>query len=87
MLPPMPSHPHASIARAAGWMAGWLTLMVVIAERDSIVPVQFGIALYESGQGLRRLVTIKHAEHNDWADQVDVAWWHHALAFLLPPKQ
>ena len=31
MLPPMPSHPHASIARAAGWMAGWLTLMVVIA--------------------------------------------------------
>ncbi|MBK9521635.1 MAG: alpha/beta hydrolase [Rhodocyclaceae bacterium] len=62
-------------------------LMVVIAERDSIVPAQFGIALYESGQGLRRLVTIKHAEHNDWADQVDAAWWHNALAFLLPPKQ
>ncbi len=61
-------------------------LMVVVAERDSIVPAQFGIALYESIQGPRRLVTIKRAEHNDWADQVDVAWWHNALAFLLPPK-
>jgi len=27
----MPAAPHASIARAAGWMAGWLALMVVIA--------------------------------------------------------
>lgn len=31
MLSPMPNRPEASIARAAGWMAGWLTLMVVIA--------------------------------------------------------
>ena len=31
MLPPMPSQLHASTARAAGWMAGWLTLMLVIA--------------------------------------------------------
>ena len=27
----MQAAPDASIARAAGWMAGWLTLMVVIA--------------------------------------------------------
>ena len=31
MLPPMSSHPYASIARAAAWMAGWLALMLVIA--------------------------------------------------------
>lgn len=31
MFKPMPSHLHTPIARAAVWMAGWLTLMVVIA--------------------------------------------------------
>lgn len=31
MLPPMDSRSDNSIARAAVWMAGWLTLMVVIA--------------------------------------------------------
>ena len=27
----MPAAPNASITRAAAWMVGWLTLMVVIA--------------------------------------------------------
>lgn len=31
MFKPMPFHLHTPIARAAVWMAGWLTLMVVIA--------------------------------------------------------
>ena len=31
MLLPMPSRPNTSIAQAAVWMAGWLTLMLVIA--------------------------------------------------------
>lgn len=59
-------------------------LMVVVAERDSIVPARFGIALYETSKVPRRLIEIPGAEHNDWSEQIDADWWRNALAFLLP---
>ena len=58
-------------------------LTVVVAERDSIVPARFGVALYESLSEPRRLLIIPRAEHNDWSDQLDANWWRDALAFLL----
>ena len=60
-------------------------VMVVVAERDSIVPPRLGKALYEALDEPRRLAVIDHAGHNDWTGYVDEAWWRNALAFLLSP--
>lgn len=58
-------------------------VVVAIAERDSIVPSRFGRALYESMQGPKHLLLMKGADHNDWTDFVDAAWWRNAIALAL----
>ena len=58
-------------------------VLVVIAECDSIVPARFGTALYDALAEPKRLIVVRAAEHNDWADRVDDAWWTEAIAFLL----
>lgn len=64
MLPNMPLRPHASIIRAAGWMAGWLTLMVVIAVagREAARELSvFQIMLLRSTLGMAMLWPLVHA--------------------------
>jgi len=54
----MQAAPQASIARAAGWMAGWLTLMVVIAVAGREAPRElsvFQIMLMRSVIGMAML--------------------------------
>lgn len=58
-------------------------VLVVVAERDRIVPARFGAALYRSLPGPKRLTVVKAADHNDWVDRVDDAWWKDVIAFLL----
>jgi alpha-beta hydrolase superfamily lysophospholipase len=58
-------------------------VMVAIAARDSIVPPQFGQALYAALGEPKRLAVIDGAEHNDWFARLDDAWWQEAIAFLL----
>lgn len=58
-------------------------VVVAVAESDSIVPVRFGIALYEALPDPKRLAVFKAAGHNDWAGRVDATWWREAIAFLL----
>jgi uncharacterized protein len=58
-------------------------ILVAVAEQDSIVPARFGRALYETLPDPKRLVVVEAAEHNDWVDHVDAAWWHSATTFLL----
>jgi pimeloyl-ACP methyl ester carboxylesterase len=58
-------------------------VLVVVAERDSIVPARFGTALYESLEDPRRLTVVREADHNDWAEHVDETWWEEATNFLL----
>ena len=60
--------------------------MVVVAERDDIVPARFGVVLYEGLTAPRNLISISRVGHNDWSDAVDALWWRNALAFLLPMK-
>jgi hypothetical protein len=31
----------------------------------------------------RRLTVIEAADHNDWVERVNDAWWRRAVAFLL----
>jgi drug/metabolite transporter (DMT)-like permease len=60
----MPAAADASIARAAGWMAGWLTLMVVIAVagREAARELSvFQIMLLRSTLGMAMLWPLVHA--------------------------
>ena len=58
-------------------------ILVVVAARDSIVPARFGTALSEALPDPKRLAVVGGAEHNDWVEHVDDAWWRKAIAFLL----
>jgi uncharacterized protein len=58
-------------------------VIVALAERDSIVPARFGMALYESLSAPKRLKLVSGAEHNDWIERVDENWWREATQFLL----
>ena len=58
-------------------------VLVVVAERDSIVPARFGAALYATLAAPKQLAVVKHAEHNDWVNRVDDVWWREAISFLL----
>ncbi len=58
-------------------------VVVIVAERDTIVPAHLGVALHASLGGPKQLVTIKAGGHNDWPDRVDAIWWRTAIAFAL----
>ena len=60
-------------------------VLVVVAERDDIVPARFGQALYQGLDGPKQLRLLPQAGHNDWLVHIDAAWWAQALDFLLPP--
>lgn len=60
-------------------------VLVVVAERDSIVPARFGTALYDALAAPKRLTVVKAADHNDWVGYVDDAWWREAISFILGP--
>lgn len=60
-------------------------VVVVVAQRDTIVPARLGSALHAALGGPKRLVVIEASDHNDWPDRVDAAWWRSAIAFALGP--
>jgi pimeloyl-ACP methyl ester carboxylesterase len=72
---------------AAALAAFGAPVVVVVAERDSIVPARFALALYESLKGPKHLMLIEGAEHNDWADRVDPSWWQEAISRALGEKR
>ncbi len=49
--------------------------VVVVAERDSIVPAPLGTALHASLRGPKRLVVIDGSDHNDWFERTTAGWW------------
>lgn len=58
-------------------------VLVAIAAKDSIVPPQFGKALFDALTEPRQLAVIKGADHNDWFGRIDETWWQQAIDFLL----
>jgi uncharacterized protein len=68
-----------------------LPVVIVLAERDEIVPAHLGRALHEKLHRPNELVVVRGAGHNDWISAVDDAWWRRTLAPLLaanvaPPR-
>ena len=49
--------------------------VVVLAERDEVVPARFGEALYEALPAPKTRVLVDGAAHNDWFAQADRRWW------------
>ena len=70
---------YDSVARLASFRK---PAVIVVAERDTIVPARFGIALHGALKGPRHLLTIPGSEHNDWVGRVDAAWWRDVIATL-----
>lgn len=73
---------YDSAAHLAGYRG---RAVVVIAERDRIVPPEFGRALFDSLAAEKTLHVVADADHNDWVERTDAAWWRETLAPLLPP--
>lgn len=55
---------------------------VVVAEKDEIVPKKFGLSLYESIPGKKRLWIFPHSGHNDWPASPKEKWWKEVMDFL-----
>jgi len=73
--------PYDSVARLANFDR--TVVVVVVAERDRVVPAHFGTALHDTLKGPRHLLVIPASGHNDWPDRVDAGWWHDVIAKLL----
>jgi hypothetical protein len=56
-------------------------VVVVVAERDALVPARLGRDLHAALRGPKRLVVIPGAGHNDWPERVDADWWRGVLDF------
>ncbi|MDP2794771.1 MAG: alpha/beta fold hydrolase [Sulfurisoma sp.] len=74
---------YDNLANLAAWRG---RTAVVVAEQDTIVPARFGRALFDALPQPKRLWTLPAADHNDWSDRIDAAWWRSAVDFLLPPQ-
>jgi len=57
--------------------------VVVLAAEDRVVPARFGRALFAGLPGRKQLLVIAGADHNDWVDRVDDAWWRQVVEKLL----
>lgn len=56
--------------------------LVVLAGEDRIVPARFGRALYDALPGRKALRVVAGADHNDWIERVDDAWWRELAGWL-----
>jgi len=74
---------YDSVTHLAGWRH---PVVVVLAERDRIVPPHFGQALFDALPDPKRLLVVPSAGHNDWLERVDAAWWQQTVDFLLAPQ-
>ncbi len=63
---------YDSVQHLAGFRG---RVAVVLAERDTIVPASFGRALYDALSAEKKLVAVPGADHNDWLERTDAAWW------------
>lgn len=58
-------------------------VLVLVAEQDTVIPPRFGKALHDGLAGPKRLTVVPRANHNDWLDFIDQAWWGRATNYLL----
>lgn len=55
--------------------------IVVVAERDEVVPARFGRTLFDALPEPKALLLVD-ARHNDWFGRVDQSWWRSLRSML-----
>jgi pimeloyl-ACP methyl ester carboxylesterase len=55
---------------------------IVLAEQDTLIPIEHGKRLYESISCRKRLWQLPNVGHNDWIQAVDAPWWHEVMDFV-----
>ena len=58
-------------------------VVVAVAERDDVVPPQFGNALYRALPEPKLWLALPGAGHNDWPAHASATWWREAVDFML----
>jgi len=58
------------------------SVAVVLADQDTLIPIEHGKRLYESILGRKRLWQLPNVGHNDWIQAVDAPWWHEVMDFV-----
>lgn len=58
------------------------SLAVVLAEHDTLIPVEHGKRLYDSVSCEKRLWHLQGVGHNDWMQATDGRWWQEVMGFL-----
>lgn len=71
---------YDNVANLSGYRG---RVAVIVAGRDSIAPPALGRALFEKLSEPKRLWIVPAADHNDWMEHVDAAWWRSVIGFLL----
>lgn len=74
------SDPYDTPTHLAGFRR---PVLVLLAEQDNVIPPRFGKALHDGLAGPKRLTVVPRANHNDWVDFIDGAWWRRATNYLL----
>lgn len=70
---------YDSVEHLAGFRG---RVVMVLAERDTIVPPEFGRSLYESLTTEKVLHILRGVDHNDWVERTDADWWRSVSGFL-----
>ncbi len=60
---------------------------VLLVGHDEVVPMRFGMRLYQEYAGPKRLWLQQEASHNTLDYDVAAAWWREVSDFLLMPKR
>lgn len=55
---------------------------ILVAQKDEVVPPQFGLNLYDSIENDKKLWTFKNAGHNSLPIDPNEAWWQEVLYFI-----
>jgi len=56
--------------------------LVVHAERDTIIPFSLGRELFDRLSSPKRFVTVSDADHNDFFETTNAAYWQPIVEFI-----
>ena len=55
---------------------------VLVAQKDEVIPFEFGLNLYKSIETEKKLWAFENAGHNNFPVKPDASWWNEVLEFI-----
>jgi len=62
--------------------ASRIRTLLVLAERDEIIPRKHSMRLFEALPGEKKLLSVPAAGHNDWPDKIGPEFWRQLHGFI-----